>query len=268
MSLGVRLRRRLMLKKCLCWRFAARKASQSDFTASYAVVKHDDGVYVEAVKGVPEKSAAGDYLVRYEPSGKGDKLGDVALVDRLERYAALVNSARIIGAGQELLQYGVNYAGEREQFGTLIGAYQGVAHRLANVAGALDAAELLVRKAAFSAMPEHGGDGAPMKHFAIMVWAKAASAGRFAATNVHQVFGGAGFSLEYNVQLYSRRIRSWAMRGPRTGQQLVDLARMALNTQSRDKMRMLWHFDKGMPLPRWAQEVDIKKRTRDRCCDS
>ena len=215
-----------------------------------------DGVFVKPVTGRPEKTAAGDYLVRCLDDASGEKLGDCILADRLERFERLVGAARIVGAGQALLRYGADYAGEREQFGKIIGQFQGVAHRLADVAGALDAAELLVRKAAFAAMPQNGGDGAPPKHFAIMVWAKAVEAGRFAATIVHQTFGGNGFSVEYDVQLYSRRIRSWAMRGPRPGPQLAELARIVLDPKLRDEMAMLWQFEKGMPLPRWAREAD------------
>lgn len=222
--------------------------------------RNKDGVFVQATIGKPERTAAGDNLIRVVDDGAGERLGDSELADRLERFERLVGAARIVGAGQALLCYGADYAGEREQFGKIIGQYQGVAHRLADVAGALDAAELLIRKAAFAAISDNGGDGAPPKHFAIMAWAKAVEAGRFAATGVHQTFGGNGFSVEYDVQLYSRRIRSWAMRGPRPGAQLAEMARIALDPQHRDEMAMLWHFEKGIHLPRWAREADRAKR--------
>jgi hypothetical protein len=120
----------------------------------------------------------------------------------------------------------------------------------------LDAAELLVRKAAFTALAVAGGDGAPAKAFALMVRSKAVEAARRVATEVHQVFGGNGFSVEYDVQLYSRRLRSWAMRVPRAGADLAALGRLMLDPSQRDALPLLWHFDKGMPLPRWAAEVD------------
>jgi hypothetical protein len=219
-------------------------------------VRDGDVVRIESLNGDPRQSAAGDGLVFHQATGEGEVIGDAALADRLQRLADLVDAARLVGAGQAALAYGVDYAGQREQFGKIIGTYQGVAHRLARVAGDLDAAELLVRKAAFAASAARGGDGAPPQHFAIMARAKAIQAARFAATNIHQVFGGNGFAMEYDVQLYSRRIRSWAMRGRRSGPDLAELGRMVLDPARRDAMAMLWHDEKGIQLPRWAREAD------------
>lgn len=224
-----------------------------------AVRASEDGadvVRIERLNGESRRSAAGDSLVFHQPTGEGEVIGDAALADRLQRFADLVDAARLVGAGQAALAYGVDYAGQREQFGKIIGTYQGVAHRLARVAGDLDAAELLVRKAAFTAAAANGGDGAPPAHFAIMVRAKAIQAARLAATNIHQVFGGNGFAMEYDVQLYSRRIRSWAMRGRRSGPDLAKLGRMVLNPAQRNAITMLWHHDKGIQLPKWAHEAD------------
>lgn len=215
-----------------------------------------DIVRIEALNGAARRTTAGDALVSHIATGEGEVIGDAVLADRLQRFADLVDAARLVGAAQALLRYGVDYAGQREQFGRAIGSYQGVAHRLARVAGDLDAAELLIRKAAFAASPAIGGDGAPPRHFAIMVRAKAVQAARFAATSVHQIFGGNGFAMDYDVQLYSRRIRSWSMRGRRSGSDLADLGRMVLDPVRRDAMQLLWHHEKGVPIPRWAAEAD------------
>ncbi|MFU2325022.1 acyl-CoA dehydrogenase family protein [Pseudomonas sp. NFX98] len=220
-------------------------------------IRRDDGVYLEPLTGVAKRSSAGDFLVEHHSSPEtGEKIGDCALGDRIYRYASLIQAAKMTGAGQELLEYGLNYAREREQFGKRIGSYQGVAHRLVNAAVILDSAELLIRKAAFTALETAGGDGAPATEFAIMARAKAVEASRLVATTVHQTFGGNGFAMEYNVQLYSRRLRSWATRGKRTGGELAELGRMLLDPVRRDASRMIWHHDVGMPLPRWAREAD------------
>ena len=223
-------------------------------------VRDGNTVRIESVNGTPRKSAAGDALVVHTPTGEGEVIaaGDegAVLADRLQRYSDLIEAARLVGAARAVLQYGVEYASQREQFGKIIGTYQGVAHRLSRIAGEVDAAELLVRKAAFTAAVANGGDGAPPPHFAIMVRAKAIAAARLAATNIHQVFGGNGFAMEYDVQLYSRRIRSWAMRGRRSGPDLAELGRMVLDPARRDDLAMLWHYERGIQLPRWALEAD------------
>jgi Acyl-CoA dehydrogenase, C-terminal domain len=226
-------------------------------TNPFVALTDGKDVWIETLAGGARRSASGDGLVFHQMSGSGEVVGDANLADQLQRFADLVDAARLVGAAKSLLAYGVNYASQREQFGKLIGSYQGVAHRLARVAGELDAADLLVRKAAFAADPENGGDGAPPSHFAIMVRTKAIEAARFAAINVHQVLGGNGFAMEYDVQLYSRRIRSWTMRGRRAEPDLAELGRMMLDPGRRGEMALLWHYERGVQIPRWAAEADV-----------
>jgi hypothetical protein len=225
-------------------------------------VRLDDGVYVQSVNGEPLRSTAGDLLVQHVSAAAGERIADASAAARMARFADLANSARLVGAGQGLLHFGVAYARERFQFGKPIGGYQGVAHRLADAATLLDAADLLVRKAAFTSLPEAGGDGAPSSVFASMVRGKAVEAARFVATTVHQVFGGYGFAMEYDVQLYSRRLRSWAMRGRRVGADLAELGRALLDPRRRDEIRHLWHHEIGVPLPRWAHEAEVTSRLK------
>jgi len=117
----------------------------------------------------------------------------------------ILASARLVGASEALLDVGVAYAKEREQFGQPIGAFQAVAHKLVDCAIAVDGAGLLVKKAAWLAR-----DGDDATTLAAMARWKATQAGRLTATHVHQVMGGYGFAIEENCQLYSRRIRAWA----------------------------------------------------------
>jgi len=221
-------------------------------------VLRPDGVYIERAAGEARRSAAGDLLVVHSGAGEGERVGEPVVAERLRRFALMVNAARLIGAARALLGIGAAYAKEREQFGKIIGSYQGISHRLARAVGEVDAAELLLRKAAFMADPSNTGDGAPSDAFAAMVYAKACDAGRFVATNVHQVFGGNGFAMEYDVQLYSRRLRNWSMRGPRPQSLLASLGRLVLDPDRRDALPLLWHYDRGMPLPRWAREADAR----------
>lgn len=219
-------------------------------------MRRDDGVYIESLCGTARRPAAGDFLVQHVSEGAGERVGDPATADRMQRLMNLLDAARMVGAGQALLQYGVEYANEREQFGRKIGAFQAVAHKLVDAAIALEGAELLVRKAAFTAMARAGGDGAPQAVFALMVYPKAVEAARLVSTTVHQVFGGNGFAMEYNVQLFSRRLRSWTMRRQRASSQYAEVARAMLCAKTRDSVPYLWNNDVGLPLPRWAREAD------------
>ena len=103
---------------------------------------------------------------------------------------------------------------------------------------------------------DQGGDGAPSWEFATMVWAKSVQTGRHVATAVHQCMGGYGFATEYDCQLFSRRIRSWSMRLGDPGPELAELARRLLDPAQRDAVSHLWNHDRGVPIPRWARELD------------
>jgi hypothetical protein len=225
-----------------------------------AVVLHEGAVHLSSVAGTRRRTAAGDVLVELA-SPPGPAVGDACSGDRMRRLIRLLDAARTVGAARALLDLGVQYAKDRQQFGRPIGAFQAISHRLVDVAIAVDGAELLVRKAAYVAEPMHGGDGAPDALLAVMCRAKAVEAGRLAASVVHQVLGGFGFTTESDCQLFSRRIRSWGVRLGHPQRELADVARAVLDAEQRERVRHVWHFDAGMPLPRWAAEVDAPPKT-------
>ena len=217
--------------------------------------------------GGARRTTAGDLLVPVAgvlavDAGTGaaadvsDVAGGANEADRMRRLVRLLGAARLAGATDGLLALGVDYVKAREQFGKPIGAFQAVAFRLADAAIASDGTSLLVRKAAWVADPAQGGDGAPPALFASMAWAKAVDAARAVATHVHQCMGGYGFALEYDCQLFSRRMRSWTMRLGPTGPELAEVARTLLDPPRRDEVRWLWHHDHGVATPRWTRDLD------------
>lgn len=223
-----------------------------------AVVADEQGALVRADVDASRarRTTAGDLLAPAVRSEGQAPLGDAADADRCRRLVRLLAAARIAGASERLLELGVDYVRGREQFGQPIGAFQAVAHRLANAAIALDGLTLLVRKSAWVADEARGGDGAPSPVFAAMLWSQAVTVGRRVATEVHQCMGGYGFSTEYDCELASRRIRSWTMRLEDPDRGLAQLARTLLDPDRRDTVRYLWHRDRGVPVPRWARELD------------
>ncbi|MEX2558126.1 MAG: acyl-CoA dehydrogenase family protein [Actinomycetota bacterium] len=202
------------------------------------------------------RTAAGDLLAVPPMSYVSSRAGGPADADRMKRLARLLHAARMMGAAERVLESVVEYVSRRTQFGKPIGSFQAVAHRLADAAIALDGATLLVRKTAWVADAEQGGDGAPSWAFASMVWAKAVDTGRVIASVVHQAMGGYGFAVEEDAQLFSRRIRSWSMRLPSSGSDMAAFARSLLDPTRRDALAHLWQNERGMPVPRWAAETD------------
>jgi alkylation response protein AidB-like acyl-CoA dehydrogenase len=157
--------------------------------------------------------SAGDDVV-----AEGDAAIETAAVAFAEWKA--LTAALLCGAGRRAMEIGIDYTKERHQFGVPIGSFQSVAHRLADVATAVDGAQLLAREAAWSA------DDAPDEFGALasMAYAFAAETAEQAADAALHFHGGYGFMLEYDIQLYFRRIKAWSLLG---GDRHAELGRLA-----------------------------------------
>jgi alkylation response protein AidB-like acyl-CoA dehydrogenase len=121
----------------------------------------------------------------------------------------LLTAAALTGLAARALEIGAGYATSRVQFDRPIGSFQGLAHPLADAATQLSASQLLVQYAIWSiatAQPE----AAARICFAFAAAAESASTAAERALHVH---GGYGLSLEYDIQLYYRRAKAWALAG-------------------------------------------------------
>jgi len=111
-------------------------------------------------------------------------------------------AAQAVGGARYALDITVQYAKDREQFDKPLGAFQAIAHYLADAVTAVDGAETLVYEAAWARANSRPVDGlAPMaKLFACKTF-------RDVTAMAQQVFGGVGFTVEYDIQLYFRRAK-------------------------------------------------------------
>ena len=212
------------------------------------VVALDSGLGISPLPDAIRHSAAGERVVLVDDINPQACPGDVGA---MRAWGFLLESAQLVGAAQALIRYGVDYVADRRQFGVPVGSFQGVAHPLADVATAVQAADLLTRHAAYLA----AADGTPPVFAATMAAAKARAAARQAAASVHQALGGYGFTIEADCQLYSRRIRTWSAAMPDPGPWLAELARTLADPANRDQVTDLWQFDRGFTLPGWAREI-------------
>jgi alkylation response protein AidB-like acyl-CoA dehydrogenase len=115
--------------------------------------------------------------------------------------ATLVVAAELCGVAQGAIELAAEQARTREQFGRIIGSYQGVAFQLAEAATARKAAWDLTLYAGW-AVDNHRPDAE------IQVHAAKAAAGRaavFAAERCIQVHGGMGITMEADPHLFLRR---------------------------------------------------------------
>ncbi len=132
-----------------------------------------------------------------------------AAVERFEvatdEWLALT-AAALVGIAAAAHEQVCAYAAERTAFGERIGAYQGVAHPLADDATRIDGSRLLARKAAWALDRDHVRG----RELAAMAFAFASETAERATYDAVHFHGGYGFMLEHDVQLHFRRARGWA----------------------------------------------------------
>lgn len=109
----------------------------------------------------------------------------------------LLGASGAIGVGKCALDRAVDYANEREVFDQPIGAHQAVQHPIADAHSRLEAARLLVRKAAWSV--DNESDPKERAKVANMAKLRATEAGHDATDVAVQTHGGNGFSRDYTV---------------------------------------------------------------------
>jgi butyryl-CoA dehydrogenase len=124
------------------------------------------------------------------------------------QFLAILDDGRIaiaalaVGLAQACLDHAVRYAKERHTFGAPIGARQGVAFSLSDVAVSVEAARLLTYKAA--TMKDAGRPAKDVKQAASIAKLYATEAAVTATRTATQVFGGNGFMEEFPVARFYR----------------------------------------------------------------
>lgn len=108
-------------------------------------------------------------------------------------------AAQALGIAEAALEAAVAYAGEREQFGKKIASQQGIAFKLADMATKVEAAKLLVYRAA-----DLRNRGLGCGKEASMAKLFASGTAMEVAIEAIQVFGGYGYTEEYPVERYFR----------------------------------------------------------------
>jgi alkylation response protein AidB-like acyl-CoA dehydrogenase len=149
----------------------------------------------------PRRNLGGLALARWDIHVNSRSLaeGDEA---RAEFAAALdqvrvLRAAALVGLAEEAVRIGSEYTKTRTAFGQPIGMYQAVAHPFADILSAIDGAKLLIHKA-----------GCALDTMAFVFAAETAYQASQHSLHVH---GGYGFTDEYDIQLYYRRAKAWAV---------------------------------------------------------
>jgi alkylation response protein AidB-like acyl-CoA dehydrogenase len=152
-----------------------------------------------------ENVIGGDALYRVDLTGAPATpiTGDLAVA--LD-HVAVTALAYTVGAAEGALALSVQHAKDRHQFGRPIGSFQAVAHRCADMRAEIDACRVLGQRAAWTLAEQ---DDAAFAVGSALGYAKDAL--RRVAMHAHQVHGAMGFSTEYDLHLYTRRIKAFEL---------------------------------------------------------
>jgi alkylation response protein AidB-like acyl-CoA dehydrogenase len=119
----------------------------------------------------------------------------------------LLNAAATAAAARKAILIAAEYAKERHAFGRPIGSYQGLAHPLAEAHCEVEGAALLVWRTVEALAVGQAKAGALVR---MSAW-WAAEACRPAVIKAMRVFGGYGMTMEYDAQIYFRRVTQWSL---------------------------------------------------------
>lgn len=161
-----------------------------------------DGLSVEPLATVDSTRRTAELV--FEGVAVDDWLEDetAALADTVIDVGRVILSADILGASQRALDLAVAYAGERKQFGRVIGSFQAVKHLCSEMAAEIEPARSLVWYAGH-AFDENSKEASLM---AAHAKAHLAEVGRFVVRTATEVHGGIGFTEECDAQLFFKRV--------------------------------------------------------------
>lgn len=122
-----------------------------------------------------------------------------------QQLGAVIRSAQLCGAMQYQLELTIEHTSMREQFGRPLTKFQAIQHLLAEMAG-----ELATSNAALEgALQSLSFDGAPDTIAIACAKARAGEAADIVSKHAHQAHGAIGFTGEYSLGRFSRRLWQW-----------------------------------------------------------
>lgn len=119
---------------------------------------------------------------------------------------AILAAAQGVGGADLVLEITAEYSKEREQFDKPLAAFQALSHDMADAKTEIDGAKLLVYEAAWAR-----STGASVTRLSPMAKLFSGKVYRDTTAMAQQIFGGVGFTVEYDVQLYFRRAKQLQM---------------------------------------------------------
>jgi len=182
--------------------------------ADVLFVTASDGVYL--ING----DADGVTVIESETFDGSRRIADVFFenaegmkVGELDAFAPVVDrmlvalSADAVGAAEMALSMCLEYAKERVQFGVPVGSFQAVQHMCAEMFQQVETAKAGLRYALWA---QDETDAAEAHRSAVLIKAFVSEYFPKLGAEAIQIYGGAGFTWEYDIQMYYKRLLSAA----------------------------------------------------------
>ena len=125
------------------------------------------------------------------------------IVDKTLEQATALQCVEMLGGVQEVLRMTVNHVKHRVQFDRPIGSFQAVQHHLSKVSTNIEGARYTSFQAVYFLCEDR-----PCAREISMAKAWVSDAYKNATLICHQLFGGVGYTLEYDLYLYSNRAKA------------------------------------------------------------
>ena len=165
-----------------------------------------DGVEVNKTSMVDSRNSANITLKKVTAS-KDDILGEesngAAILEEVLDRAQIAISAEMLGNASQAFDITLEYLKERKQFGAVIGSFQALQHRAAEMYSELELTKSSVIAACVAA-DEKSND---LRRMASLAKFKAGETNHLVTNEAVQMHGGVGVTDEYDVGLYLKRAR-------------------------------------------------------------
>lgn len=126
----------------------------------------------------------------------------------IEALVLTVRAVQMAAAIETALNMSIDYVSQREQFGRSLSKFQAIQHQLA-VAASESAAATMAATQAASAIAQHKDDPEKAWHEAVVAKVQIGHSVEAVTVPFHQVHGAMGYTQEYDLHHYTRRLWAW-----------------------------------------------------------
>ena len=125
------------------------------------------------------------------------------VIERALARATAAHCVQMVGGAEAVLDMTLDYVKQRTQFGRPVGSFQAVQHHCANMATDVEGARHVAYQAAWAI-----AEGQPARREVAIAKAWCSGAYQRVCSLAHQCHGAIGFTMEHNLQLYTRRAKT------------------------------------------------------------